>query len=371
MQIKIGILGTRGIPNAYGGFEQFAQYLAAGLVKRGHSVTVYNSSTHPFQESNWAGIEIVHCYDPENKIGTAGQFIYDYNCIRDATKRNFDIILQLGYTSSSIWHRYWPKNVINIINMDGLEWKRTKYNTLTRRFLKWAERLAANHADILIADSIGIREHLHTTYQKQSIYIPYGADIPKNFSESVLSKYQLTKQQYYLLIARMEPENNIETIIRGYHESGQTVPLVLVGNTKNNYGNYLSKKYISDSIKFIGATYDRDTINSLRHFSTLYFHGHSVGGTNPSLLEAMACGCAIAAHDNEFNRAILVNDAYFFSTSLDIKKIINNPVAGVNIADRKERNLEKIKKVYSWENVISDYETIFLHAKQSAVRRNN
>ena len=127
MQIKIGILGTRGIPNAYGGFEQFAQYLAAGLVKMGHSVTVYNSSTHPFRESNWEGVEIVHCYDPENKIGTAGQFVYDYNCIRDAAKRNFDILLQLGYTSSSVWHRYWPKNAVNIVNMDGLEWKRTKY----------------------------------------------------------------------------------------------------------------------------------------------------------------------------------------------------------------------------------------------------
>ena len=369
--MNIGILGTRGIPNHYGGFEQFAQYLAKGLVEKGHIVFVYNSSTHPYQESAWSGIQIIHCTDPEHRIGTAGQFIYDYNCLQDARKRDFDILLQLGYTSSSVWYRYWPKKAINIVNMDGLEWKRAKYNKLTQKFLQWAEGLAARHGDVLIADSTGIKDYIQEKYQKEAMYIPYGADIPESFSDSYLTDFNLQANQYYLLMARMEPENNIELVIHGYLESGHHYPLIIIGNMQNKYGQFLFRKYASASVRFPGGIYDYALINSLRHFSALYFHGHSVGGTNPSLLEAMACGCNIAAHDNEFNRAILIDDAFFFSTPQDIKNIINNLVAGVDIVDRKELNLEKIKKVYSWEKVINDYETIFLHAKQLAIRSNN
>ena len=122
--MKIGILGTRGIPNAYGGFEQFAEHLSIGLHERGHEVFVYNSSLHPYKETEWKNVKIIHCRDLENKIGTAGQFIYDLNCIRDARKRGFDVLLHLGYTSDSLWHRLWPGKAINIVNMDGLEWSR-------------------------------------------------------------------------------------------------------------------------------------------------------------------------------------------------------------------------------------------------------
>lgn len=106
--LKIGILGTRGIPNRYGGFEQCAEYLALGLKEKGHEVWVYNSVHHEYKENEWKGVHIVHCKDPEDKMGTFGQFIYDLNCINDARKRNFDVLLQLGYTSNSIWYWRWP-----------------------------------------------------------------------------------------------------------------------------------------------------------------------------------------------------------------------------------------------------------------------
>lgn len=362
--MKIGILGTRGIPNAYGGFEQFAQHLAKGLVEKGHDVSVYNSSNHPYKESTWNGVHIIYCYDPERKIGPAGQFIYDYNCLRDARKREFDVLLQLGYTSSAVWYRIWPKKATNIVNMDGLEWKRAKYNKLTRRFLKWAESLAANYGDVLIADSIGIKDHIRKEYQKEAFYIPYGADIPDSFSESVITKFQLEKNQYCLLIARMEPENNIETVILGYLQSDQRYPLIIIGSTENKYGQFLSKKYASDSIRLPGAIYDQATINALRHYSVLYFHGHSVGGTNPSLLEAMACGCHIAAHDNVFNRAILADSALYFTAAQDVKDILHQPLANITIDRWKILNIEKIEKTYNWKRIISDYENIFLQSIQ-------
>ena len=122
MKLRIAILGTRGIPNHYGGFEQFAEYLSSGLVQRGHEVYVYNSSQHPYTEKEWNGVQIIHCADPEHKLGTFGQFIYDLNCINDSRKRDFDILLHLGYTSDSIWHWRWPQKTVNMVNVDGMEW---------------------------------------------------------------------------------------------------------------------------------------------------------------------------------------------------------------------------------------------------------
>src|SRR5690606_21575776 len=109
LSLKLGILGTRGIPNRYGGFEQCAQFLAEGLVNRGHRVWVYNSHNHEYRQKTWKGVDIIHRFDPEYQIGTAGQFLYDWSCIEDARKRDFDILLHLGYTSNSIWHWRWPR----------------------------------------------------------------------------------------------------------------------------------------------------------------------------------------------------------------------------------------------------------------------
>ena len=138
VNLKIGILGTRGIPNYHGGFEQFAQFFSVYLAKHNYEVYVYNSSKHPFQEKIFNDVNIIHCYDPEDKIGTAGQFIYDLNCILDSRKRNFDILLQLGYTSSTVWHRLLPKKATIVTNMDGLEWKRSKYSKKVQKFLRYA-----------------------------------------------------------------------------------------------------------------------------------------------------------------------------------------------------------------------------------------
>src|SRR5215212_8082206 len=120
MTLKIAILGTRGIPNNYGGFEQIAGYLSKGLVEKGHDVTVYNSHRHPYKNNSWNGVQITRCYDPEFLAGTAGQFVYDLNCILDTRKKKFDIILMLGYTSSSVWNKLYAKNAVVITNMDGL-----------------------------------------------------------------------------------------------------------------------------------------------------------------------------------------------------------------------------------------------------------
>jgi glycosyltransferase involved in cell wall biosynthesis len=360
--MKLGILGTRGIPNAYGGFEQFAQYLSQGLVRRGHSVWVYNSSDHPYKEAEWNGVRIIHCADWEGRIGTAGQFIYDYNCLRDARRRGFDVLLQLGYTSNSVWHRIWPRRIPNVVNMDGLEWKRSKYGPLTRKFLARAEGWAARRGDILIADSIGIQDYLEKKYNRPSIFIPYGAEIPAGFDAGRLAQWGLQPGGYFLVMARMEPENNIEMVIRGWMASGKCRPLVLMGNPANSFGQYLVKKYRHERLLFIGAIYEVSVVNALRHYSAVYLHGHSVGGTNPSLIEAMASGCMIAAHDNPFNRAVLNDQAGYFSRPEEVTAILDHEPDRSTQAVWKEKNLEKVKKVYNWDQIIGQYESVLLNS---------
>jgi len=358
--MRIGILGTRGIPNAYGGFEQFAERLSSSLAQKGHDVFVYSSHLHSYQATTWHGVNVIHCTDWENILGTAGQFIYDWNCITDARERQFDILLHLGYTSDSIWHQRWPRSAINIVNMDGLEWKRSKYSRPTQWFLKKAEGLAARYAGHLISDSIEIRKYLLRKYNRESTYIPYGADIFKNADESYLNPFHLQAGQYSLTIARLERENNIEMIIRGYLLSQNADPLVIVGSAITSFAKKMKKKYASGKIKFIGALFDKVVLNNLRYFSKIYVHGHSAGGTNPSLLEAMSCGCRIASHDNVFTRAVLENQAEYFSNARELSALINDPIDKNTLDQRKEINLEKIRSIYNWDKVVDDYEDLMI-----------
>jgi glycosyltransferase involved in cell wall biosynthesis len=162
-------------------------------------------------------------------------------------------------------------------------------------------------------------------------------------------------------MARMEPENNVEMIIQGWMASGKEKNLVLVGNTNNKFGTYLTENYQHEKVRYLGAIYDQPVVNALRHYSSLYFHGHSVGGTNPSLLEAMACGCAIAAHDNVFNRAVLEQDAFYFTDAGDVSKMLDADPADSVVRSYREHNLEKLARYYVWEKIIDEYEKIFLH----------
>lgn len=358
--MKIAILGTRGIPNNHGGFEQFAEYFSVYLASKNHDVYVYNSHDHPYQDRNFKGVNIIHAYDPEYKIGTAGQFIYDFNCILDSRKRKFDVILQLGYTSNSVWHWLLPKSPMIVTNMDGMEWKRSKYSSSVRKFLKYAEKLAIKSSDFLISDSIGIQDYITKKYNRTSQFIAYGASVFDNPNDNVLSKYNVEKNKYCILIARLEPENNIATIVEGYHASESSHSLIIFGSL-NDFGKTLQKKYINDNrIQFVGANYNQDELNNLRFFSRYYFHGHSVGGTNPSLLEAMASNTLIIANNNIFNKSILEENAQYFNDSNDIKDFLNQDVLFAHKETYASANIKKIVELYSWDIINSAYEDFIL-----------
>jgi glycosyltransferase involved in cell wall biosynthesis len=365
MKLRIGILGTRGIPNHYGGFEYFAEHLSQGLAAKGYEVFVYCSHNHPNREQWWKGVHIVHCYDPEYLLGTAGQFVYDLNCIIDARKRNFDILLFLGYTSSSVWSGFYPPEAMVIYNMDGLEWKRTKYSKPVQAFLKYAEKQAAKHSDFFVADSTYIQAYLQNKYNVYPEYIAYGATTFHQQDETVLNEYNLHPGGYNMLMARMEPENNIEMILDGYHAAASSLSFLVVGNTGNKFGRYLEKKFTGDPrIRFAGSVFNQQHIGNLIYHSNLYFHGHSVGGTNPSLLEAMGCRALIVAQDNVFNKAVLENNGYYFTTASEVQQYADRLVKDSSATSLLDANTCKIEQSYSWKKIIDAYESFFLRCYQ-------
>lgn len=367
--MKIAFISTRGIPNNYGGFEQFAEYISVGLVKKGHDVTVYSPHYHPFHGDEYKGVSIKHIYSPELWMGgSIGSFFYDYMCLKDALRNgDFDIIYEAGYTSIiPAYIRFDVKNLkkpIFTTNMDGLEYKRTKFNRIVRRFVFWEERMAVKHSHFIIADNLGIKDYYKEKYNKESKFLAYGASIYDNYSDNYLKELGLVRDGYLLAIARLEPENNIEMAIEGYTLSAEygKRPLVIVGKTNTPYAKYLLKKYNDKNILFTGGIYDFDKINSIRYYSFAYFHGHSVGGTNPSLLEAMASECFILSHNNAFNMAVLGKNAHYFSSSEEVTQLLNNLSYLVDTYKKTftHNNLELIRTQYSWDKLVNEHEEYF------------
>jgi glycosyltransferase involved in cell wall biosynthesis len=359
--MRVAIVGTRGIPNEYGGFEQFAEDFAVRMAAKGHDMTVYISHNHSYQRDTFKGVQLIHCYDPEFRIGSVGQFIYYFNCIKDSRRRNFDIILQLGYTSSTIWSWLYPKHAILVTNMDGLEWRRSKYKRPVQHFLRYAEAWAVKYSDYLIADSRAIRDYVLSKYHVSAVFVAYGADMyqPGKCS-GILTDYQLDAGAYDLMIARFESENNMELVLRAYQAMPERT-LVLIGKyDATAFGKRMQRLFGQlPNIMFLGGIFEKERLNALRYHCAIYYHGHSVGGTNPSLLEAMACGALICAHDNEFNRSVLNDNAFYFKSLDDILMCAREYRRKRECQGWVDNNLVAIQGEYSWDRVTVKLENYF------------
>ena len=359
--LSIAIAGTRGIPNQYGGFEQCAQYLATALVTRGYEVIVYNSSEHSFKENTYQGVKVESVWCPESKIGAAAHFIYDWLCLRRSVRQNHDIVLNLGYQSSApaIWFfsRKGPKI---ITNMDGLEWTRSKWGKFTSYITRWSERVAVQYSDGIISDNVGIEDYFLEKYSKESDMIPYGAEVvdSENFQSYSLD---LKPFEFHLIIARLEPENSIEVILDGYVDSKSNLPFIVVGSTSHKYAKFLINRYKDTPIQFVEGIYDKLVLDNLRKYALVYWHGHTVGGTNPSLLEAMAASAFIASSDNKFNNSVLKTNSLRFIDSVSVSMIIKSLDKHTSKRDLFiGENLIEIQSNYSWDKIVSMYESLII-----------
>tara|TARA_B100000497_G_scaffold114750_2_gene137597 strand:- start:6590 stop:7666 length:1077 start_codon:yes stop_codon:yes gene_type:complete len=358
--VKIAVLGSRGIPNRYGGFEEMAERVAPSWVKAGHEVVVYATSNHPEKVEWHEGVRVRHIFNPEKILGLAGQFIYDYLCIVDARKQNFDIYLQLGYTTSAIWSFLWPRRK-TVINMDGIEHRRAKYRGVLSIFLRWSERKAATRSKLLVADNPMIAEYLNK-YSTPCTTIAYGAEVVEHSNASALKKMELPLTNYALHIGRIQPDNHIKEILEAAKTSGKL--LITIGDYTNRYGRTLKKEYKDCStIYFPGTIYDKKIVNQLRLNCDVYLHGHSAGGTNPALLEAMGCGAFVLAHNNPFNASTLGGLGALWSNHNELSEILKNLPGQEIKSTQRELSRNRIREYFDWESIANQYLDAFHEIK--------
>jgi len=380
--MRISIVGSRGIPAQYGGFEVFTEELSKRLVQKGHQVNVsceYKNDTHG---SIYKGVNL--CFAPYNEPRSY-RFRKLYELFADIyfmikLARKSDVMYLLGMTAG--FAAFVPK-LINwrlkiFINIDGVEWKREKFNILERTILHFNTLVAALCCDTIVLDAQSMQKYIFKQWVEKSVFIPYGTEIvcPPIWDNSKLEALRnknplmqnVSKTDYWLVVARLEPENNIHMIIDGFLRSNSAKPLIVVGNfTDPNYQARVEKileSGRSNHIILVGGIYNNGALlDMLRHHCFAYIHGHSVGGTNPSLLEIMSMQTIIVAHDNIFNREVCEKGALFFKTAEDLANLINKVNQnGEDFSDIRDIALQRVENDYNWGNVVNRYERAFLGA---------
>ncbi len=357
---SIAILGSRGIPASYGGFETFAEELSVRLVQRGHEVTVFCEDTQDYCDKIYKGIRLE--YVKTRPLGPLNIVWFDTLCMLKAAGKH-DLILLLGYGAGAfVWvPRFFGTPVW--INMDGLEWKRSKWPWYGRLFLRINEWCAVQFSSRVIADSKGIRDYLKRKYGEDITcdMIPYGAEIvEKSPDTTLLHLYTVEPNNYYLVVCRLEPENHVAEIIHGFVASASQKKLIIVGNVDVDTSYVKKLKQTNDHrVHFVGTIYEKNKLHALRYYAFGYFHGHSVGGTNPSLLEALGCGNLVIAHDNPFNREVAAECGRYFTSVSDISEIINSIEFQSNQDTISDMAQDRIRKIYNWERITDLYEDLF------------
>jgi glycosyltransferase involved in cell wall biosynthesis len=350
---KIAIIGTIGIPAIYGGFETLTEYLTQQLEKKIH-FTVYCSSkaySVKLKEYNNALLE----YIPLKGNGIQS-IPYDIISLFNAARTN-DTILILGVSGCIALpiFRFFYKQKRLIINIDGLEYRREKWNKYVSRFLKYSEKLAIKYADEVITDNEAIRKYVIDEYGKESRLIAYAGDQVEKLALTIdIQQKYLIPAKYAFKVCRIEPENNIQLILETFTKT--SIPLILVGNWANSsYGISLKRKFDSHpNIKLLDPIYDQNILNQIRSNCTIYLHGHSAGGTNPALVEAMNLGLPVFTFDCEYNRATTLNKALYFKDVAELKNLVEF-TCEETLCSLGEIMLTIAKDNYTWEKISNQY----------------
>lgn len=354
-QHHIAILGTRGIPARYGGFETLAHQLVLNLADK-YDFTVYCSSeAYPDKKKNYNKARLVYVPFKANGVQS---IVYDIVSIVHAM-RDSDILLVLGVSGCVVlpFIKTFSRKRI-VVHVDGLEWTRPKWNSLAKWFLKLSERMAVSSADAVIADNVEIRNYLAQEYGYDSTLIEYGGDHVEISRLNVVPDSPVVSP-YAFTVCRIEPENNIHLLLEAFAEY-KKLGFICVGNWDDSaYGRELKQKY--KNIKGLWLSepiYDQEALDTLRANCYCYVHGHSAGGTNPSLVEAMYLGLPVFAYDVQYNRATTENKANYFKTVDDLKKMIASMESQERVRTAKEMS-EIACRRYKWEIISEKYDAVF------------
>ena len=360
MTKRLSILGIRGIPAAHGGFESFAQGLAPYLVEQGWDVTVYCQAegSEPIKESTWQGVKLVTISVAQS--GPLSTFIFDWKSIVHAAKSG-GLMLTLGYNTAIFCAWFRLKGVTNVMNMDGIEWKRQKWNFVLKTWFYINEKLGSWFSDHLVADHPEIKKHLtRNVAAKKITVIPYGADDIQSAPTESLETYGLVAGGYGIIIARPEPENSILEIVQAFSAKARDKKLVVLGNYEDDHEYHQQViSAASDDVLFVGAIYEPEIVGALRYHAAAYFHGHQVGGTNPSLVEAMGAGNPIVAHNNHFNKWVAGDQQFYFTDRNDCERLLDSMMEDdAALKQAAAASHDRFKEKFTWLTILQQYETL-------------
>ncbi|WP_137933661.1 DUF1972 domain-containing protein [Mesorhizobium comanense] len=361
-QPSILILGTRGIPAAHGGFETFAEKLALFLVGRGWKVGVYCQDEvervdQRVRTDTWRGIDLIHVQVASK--GPRATLEFDWQCVLDAARRP-GVCLVLGYNGAVFltWLRLMRRKVIT--NMDGIEWRRPKWGPAARSWFWLNEWIGAWASHRLVADHPVIADHLATRRPRKAIStITYGADPVTSAPEAPVRALGLEPGKYLISIARIEPDNNILPIVEAFRGQKSDMKLVVLGTLSDQIPYHVAVRKAADaSVVLPGAIYDQAAVKALRYHARAYMHGHTVGGTNPSLVEALAAGNMVIAHDNPYNRWTAGAAAIFFKDTAGCAEAMRRAMEDdALVAACGEAARTRAREAFRWEDVLLAYET--------------
>lgn len=373
MTRTVRILGTHGVPAAYGGFETAAEQIGLYLVQHGWRVIIYCQvdGRGETTRDTWHGIERVHVR--QHRQGWLGTAAFDWETIRDAIKHD-DVCLTFGYNTGVFNILQRAKHIPNVINMDGMEWARARWGLTKQGILLANERIAARVGNHLIADHPEIERYLRKQAPARKIStITYGAHAVVDAPTAAVTALGLEPGRYLTVICRPIPENSILEIVDAYSRSHRGYQLVVLGSFASGDAYHREVRSIaSDEVIFPGAIYDPTTVQALRFHSRAYIHGHTVGGTNPSLVEAMAAGNPVIAHDNVYNRWVAGAGQRYFASGDDLDSLLDQTldspaVLGAMGDSSRRRHAEE----FNWEHVAGQYEELlsrYLRDQQPASR---
>ncbi|WP_053384682.1 glycosyltransferase [Leucobacter celer] len=357
--LAIAMVGTRGVPAAYGGFETAIEEIGRRLVERGHRVLVYTRGSE-HREREHLGMEIIHLPAvPVKQVETLSHT--GLSTVHAIAGRRPDVAFVFNAANSPFLPLLRARGIPTALHMDGLEWRRSKWGPRGRAYYRWAEQFGVRQADALIADAPGIADYYRHQFDVDTEMIRYGAPILDAAADDGVRGIGLEPRGYHLVVARFEPENHVREIVEGYAASDARLPLAVVGSAPYSADYTRQIQAIADGddrIRLLGGVYDQGLLDALYFHAFTYLHGHSVGGTNPSLLRAMGAGTAVIAFDVGFNRET-AGGGWFFSDSAGVARAVRAAEADpeeVAAAGRTVRS--RAAGEFDWNAVAERYEDL-------------
>ena len=363
-KLKISIIGSRGYPYVYSGYETLVKELSERLVESGHHVRIYcHSSLYKKKPKQINGIELV--YTPSIKSKFFSQLFNSFFSFIHVCFSKRDVILVVNSANGPFGLITKLFRIPTVINVDGLEWLRPKWKGLGSVYFRLASKMATIFFDEIVTDSLEMNKIYKNKFKKDSTIIAYGSTMTKTRKKNLILKYGLKEKSYYLIVGRLIPDNNSKLICEGFIKSKSKKNIVIVGDVpyKDNYAKQI-KLMANKKIIFTGYINSQDNLTQLYKNCYCYIHGHEFGGTNPTMINALDLNCNIIALDTIFNREMLRDkkSTLFKKNSLSLSNSINffektyNPL---------KINSYKISKKYSWDSITDKYLELFINTTNS------